>query len=431
MTRRRFDIVASSQHPARCARPRRAPAGLAAALALSIVAFAAPAAAEEDWAAVVGGGADAALAKRLEADVRTLPGTDTKFLVGGFVQLDGLATRNKQTGAEQATFLVTSTPFGPADSDRRLSVRQSQVNWLSYTPTALGTIALRAQANLFSLDLDGSTTLSLQQLYVQLGDTFVAGKTYSTFMDPDVMPTTLDYNGPSGETWAQQWNVRAAIPLGGGWTIAGGIEDAQAEGSAGTARLDVRTRARRPDLAANLRFDFERGHVQVAALSRRVSVTAASATAGPQTVERTVDGSGISISGSLATFGDDSLVGQYTTGKGIGRYFADAVSATGLSLGADGRPELVRSSGALLYYQRRWSADWMSVAGVSTQWASNGGARAPDELHRVVYASANLIHRLLPTLLVGAETLWGRATRVDGVTATNARLQLSLRYLVQ
>ena len=48
----------------------------------------------------------------------------------------------------------------------------------------------------------------------------------------------------------------------------------------------------------------------------------------------------------------------------------------------------------------------------------------------MVYASANLIHRLLPTLLVGAETLWGRATRVDGVTATNARLQLSLRYLV-
>ena len=72
-----------------------------------------------------------------------------------------------------------------------------------------------------------------------------------------------------------------------------------------------------------------------------------------------------------------------------------------------------------------------SVAGVSTQWASDAGTRAPDGLHRVAYASANLIHRLLPTLLVGAEMLWGRATRVDGVTATNARLQLSVRYLVR
>ena len=58
------------------------------------------------------------------------------------------------------------------------------------------------------------------------------------------------------------------------------------------------------------------------------------------------------------------------------------------------------------------------------------GAR-PDELRRVVYASANLIHRLLPTLLVGGEVLWGRATRIDGATATNTRLQLSVRYLVQ
>ena len=84
------------------------------------------------------------------------------------------------------------------------------------------------------------------------------------------MPTTLDYNGPSGEAWAQQWNARERFRSGDGWTFAGGLEEAQAEGSAGTARLDVRTRARRPDLAANLRFDSERGHVQLAALSRRV-----------------------------------------------------------------------------------------------------------------------------------------------------------------
>jgi hypothetical protein len=62
----------------------------------------------------------------------------------------------------------------------------------------------------------------------------------------------------------------------------------------------------------------------------------------------------------------------------------------GMSLGATGRPELVRNSGATLYYQRRWSEDWMSVAGVSTQWAGN-----------------------------------------SGTCATNARLQLSDRYLVR
>jgi hypothetical protein len=428
MTRRQLNIVASSRQSGDGANRDR-PAGIGAALAIAIAAFSAPLAkAADDWAAVVGGGADAQLAKRLENNVRTLPGTDTRYLIGGFIELDGLATRKQQTGDEQDTFLVSATPFGSADSDRRLSVRQSQVNWLSYTPTGLGTITARAEANLFSLDLDGTTRLSLQQLYVRIADALVVGKTYSTFVDADVLPTTLDYNGPSGETSVQQWQARVAIPLGAGWTIAGGLEDSQAEDHAGGRFAGLRTQAHRPDLAARLRFEFERGHVQVAALSRSIDVIA---TASSDTTERKIGASGVSISGSLATFGDDSLVAQYATGKGIGRYFNDSVSPTGVALGADDRLALVRSSGGTLYYQHHWTPDWMTVAGASTLWASDSGPREPDALRRVTYVSANIIHRLLPALLIGAETLWGRATRVDGVTATNARLQLSVRYLVR
>jgi hypothetical protein len=399
------------------------------ALAASAVAFASPCAfAAEDWAAVIGGGADEQMVKRLESNVRAVPGTDTRFLIGGFAQLDGLFTRDKQTGEEQATFLPTATPFGPAHSDQRASIRQSQLNWLSYTPSPLGTVTVRAMANLFSLDYDGKTKLSLWQLYVGIADALVVGKAYSTFVDPDVLPTTLDFNGPAGATAVQQWLVRASFPLGAGWTLAGGIEDPQAKHHLGGPSFDTRTRARRPDLAAHLRHDFARGHVQIAALSRRVELTATTAAG---TFEREFDGSGIAISGSLATFGDDSVVAAYITGKGIGRYFNDAVSVAGASLGADGRLELARGSGATLYYQRFWTPDWMTVAGASTQWASDAGARSPDALNRIVYASTNLIHRFTPTILAGVEGLWGRATRVDGVSATNARLQVSLRYLVQ
>ena len=170
--------------------------------------------------------------------MRTIPGTDTRFLVGGFVELDGLATRNKQTGPEQDTFLVSATPFGPADSNRRLSIRQSQVNWLSETPTELGTITTAAQVNLFSLDFDGKTKLSLWRLYAQLADVFVAGKTYSTFVDPDVLPTTLDFNGPSGSMAVQQWLARGIVPLGAGWTLAGSIEQSQADHRAGRRGIE-------------------------------------------------------------------------------------------------------------------------------------------------------------------------------------------------
>ena len=72
----------------------------------------------------------------------------------------------------------------------------------------------------------------------------------------------------------------------------------------------------------------------------------------------------------------------------------------------------------------------MTVAGASTLWISTGGLRQPDELKRVIYASVNLVHRLTPTLIVGGEVLCGEATQVGGASATNLRLQLSLRYLI-
>jgi Porin subfamily len=402
---------------------RRALAALAAAaLALAVHA------AEDggDFAAAKGSQLEAQLQARLKGAVRTIPGTDTQYLIGGYLQLDGLATRKKQDGDEQDTFIVSTVPFGPADADYRLSIRQSQINWLSRTPTSVGHVWTRLEANLFPLD--GTTYPTLNQLFVRLDETLIVGKTYSTFMDDGALPTTLDYNGPSGVTFVRQWLARVSIPFGSGWAIQASVEEPQADLTGGGALFAVYTDARRPDLAARVRYEGDFGHVQLAGLSRSIDVTAVSPAA---TRDQHVNGTGVSLSGSLSAVGDDTLLWQAVTGKGVGRYFNDPLSATGVALGTDGRFELLRSSGVTLYYQHKWTPDWMTVAGASTLWtASDGVLRRPDELRRVVYASANLLHRLTPTLIVGGELLWGEATRVDGTSATNARVQLSVRYLI-
>jgi len=399
----------------------------AAAVAASLVALVAPAA-EDDrhFAASRGSRAEAQLHARLKAAVRTIPGTDTQYLIGGYLQLDGIATRKKQDGDEQDTFFVSATPFGPADADYRLSVRQSQINWLSRTPTPVGHVWSRLEANLFPLD--GKTAPTLNQLFVRLDDWIIVGKTYSTFMDDGVLPTTLDYNGPSGVTFVRQWLARASIPLGSGWAFQASVEEPQADLSGGGALLAVHTDARRPDLAARVRWEGDLGHMQLAGLSRSLDVVAESPFG---TRERHVNGTGVSFSGSLNTFGEDTLLWQAVTGKGVGRYFNDPVSSTGVALGTDRRFELLRSSGVTLYYQHKWAPDWMTVAGASTLWTSDDGElRRPEELRRVVYASANLLHRLTPMLIVGGEVLWGEGTQVGGASATNLRVQLSVRYLI-
>jgi Porin subfamily len=398
-----------------------------AATAASLFAAGAIAAEDEaDFAASKGSALEAQLHERLKARIRTIPGTDTEFLVGGYLQLDGIATRKKQDGDEQNTFIVSATPFGAADADYRLSVRQSSFQWLSRTPTSIGYVWTRLEANLFPFD--GKTAPELNQLFVRFGDWLIVGKTYSTFMDDGALPTTLDYNGPSGITFMRQWLARASIPFGSGWALEASVEEPQADLAGGGELLSVHTEARRPDLAARVRYEGDFGHVQVAGLSRSIDVIGESPFG---TRERHVSGTGVSASGSFNVFGGDTLLWQAVTGKGVGRYFNDPLSSTGVALGTDRRFDLLRSSGATLYYQHKWAPDWMTVAGASTLWISDDGQlRGPDELRRVVYASANLVHRLTPTLIVGGEVLWGEATRVDGTSATNTRVQLSVRYLI-
>ena len=160
-----------------------------AAAAGFLLALAASAAEDDgDFAASRGSQLEAQLQERLKAAVRTIPGTDTQYLVGGYLQLDGLATRKKQDGDEQNTFIVSTTPFGPARRDYRLSIRQSNFQWLSRTPTSIGDVWTRLEANLFPLD--GKTAPELNQLFVRFGDWLTIGKTYSTFMDDGALPTS-------------------------------------------------------------------------------------------------------------------------------------------------------------------------------------------------------------------------------------------------
>jgi len=398
-----------------------------AATAASFFAAGAIAAADDgDFAASKGSALEAQLKERLQARIRTIPGTDTEFLVGGYLQLDGIASRKKQDGDEQNTFIVSTTPFGAADADYRLSIRQSSFQWLSRTPASIGDVWTRLEANLFPLD--GKTAPELNQLFVRFGDWLTVGKTYSTFMDDGALPTTLDYNGPSGVTFVRQWLARASIPFGSGWSVQAAVEESQADLSGGGEVLSVQSSARRPDLAARVRWEGDAGHVQLAGLSRSVDVTADSPFG---SLTRHANGTGGSFSGSLDLSGRDTVMWQAVTGKGVGRYFNDPLSSTGVALGTNRRFDLLRSSGVTLYYQHNWTPDWMTVAGASTLWISESGQlRLPDELQRVVYASANLVHRLTPTLMVGGEVLWGQATQVGGASATNARVQLSVRYLI-
>jgi len=390
----------------RGARRLKIAAGLAAALCA-----AGPAQGESDKLER-GAQADASLEERLLAKARTIPGTEVRYLFAGFVQLDAHWTRRELSGEEKDAFLSSAIPFEAAERDTRLSGRASQLNAILRSPTRLGELTAHAQADLFKYE-EGAQ-LNFTQAYARLGEWLTVGKSYSTFMDDEAWPATLDYNGPSGAVFARQIVLRGSVPLGENLRVDAALEDPQAESGS----------ADRPDFAARLRFAGERLHAQLGVLSRSVTYTSSAG------ASRSVDGWGVSASAALGIGEEDRLLAQWTRGEGIGRYFNDGLSSIGAVFDAGGTLEPLRLTGVYLYYERKWAARWSTTAGLSELRTQSEGLRPADDLKRVQYASVNLVHRLATDLFVGAELLWGNAERQDGAQASDSRLQLTARYLI-
>jgi hypothetical protein len=390
--------------------------------AAALAAFASLARAEGDTLER-GAVADASLEERLKAKARTIEGTQTRYIFAGYAQLDALATRRALTGDEHDTFLSSAIPFDSASRDTRLSIRASQFNAILQTPTEFGGLTAHFQADLFAYD-EGARP-NVTQAVLRFGEWLTAGKTYSTFMDDAAWPSTLDYNGPGGAVFSRQFVLRASAPLAGALRLDGALEDPQADASAGANGFAVAASAERPDVVARLRFEGERVHAQLAALSRSVTYSATLASAG--SARRTVSGTGVSAAAAIGIGEGDRLLAQWNRGEGIGRYYNDGLSGFGAVVDGGGGLDALRMTGAYLYYERKWAERWTSTGGVSSLRSDNSGI-IPTDLKRARYASLNLVHRMSTDLFVGAEALWGDAERVSGARANDARVQLTARY---
>ena len=371
-------------------------------LAAGVFALAASAAHAESDALQRGAEADASLEEMVQAKVRTIPGTGIKYFIGGFVQLDAAWTRKQLTGDEKDAFLPSAIPFGTADSGTRLGIRASQINGI----VQWGEVTALAQADLFAYE--EGVKPNVTQLVARYREWVAVGKTYSTFMDDESWPTTLDYNGPSGAVFSRRLVLRGRLPLGAALKLEAALEDPQAD------------EFERPDLVVRLRYGGENVQAQLAGISR-------SATYQLGGMQRRISGSGISASLALP-IGEDRVLAQWSHGEGIAGYFNDGLSGVGAVYNAAGQLEPLEITGWYLYYERKWAARWTSTAGLSELRADSEGLRPATDLRSVRYASANLVHRVTREFFLGGEVLWGRAERINRTSADDVRVQLTARY---
>jgi len=358
-----------------------------------------------------------------------IPRTKTSMQIGGFVQLDAIFDSDRINNKD--AFVVNSIPTGGPKTgagDTNFSIRQTRLFWKTQTPTQnWGDLVTYVEVDFFGTD---GAEPRIRHAYGQVGNEFqlLTGQTWSAFQDATVFPAVLDFQGPAGIITSRRPQVRIRDEFSKQWIGVVAVEDPSSEletpaGFAGQESTPY------PDVAANIRWQPDWGHVQLSGVVRYLQFD-------PDVGSRESEwGYGVNLTGSVKTIKlddkhVDSVLYQLAAGNGIARYINDTgglgldavLAAPGANL--DGLPAYA----GMIAYQHWWATKWASTIGYSIVSIDNDAAEPGSDYHSGQYGVFNVRYYPAERVMLGAEILYGVREDNDGSHGDDVRLQFSAQY---
>lgn len=341
-----------------------------------------------------------------------LPGSETSIRVYGFAEAN-LIKDFKGTAPGDNFTNVMEQPLGDAFQAKKsvITGETSRFGFETSTPTSLGAFATKVEADFYAYGSDNRNRLRLRHAYGEYAG-WLIGQTWSTFMDLDNLPETVDFNGPPGGTFRRPTQIRYTYnnPQLAKFQFA--LEN-PSDG------------ATRPTLVLRADKGFDWGGLNVRAMSHQQRD-------GSSGLSR--NGTGFGVGGSYKLTGSATLMAQYTQldGDGDGAYLIGAnypaVDETGV-LRLDKAKGIVvgvsnafndKLRGTVVYGRTRSNFDRTDVYAIATGISS--GNKSVSQLH------ANLYYVPIKNVELGAELVWGKRKTYDGQSGDLSRLNLQARY---
>ncbi len=347
-----------------------------------------------------------------------IPNTDTMIRIGGYAKLDAIA--DARAAGDEDQFITSSIPVDSPHRDTRnfnLHAKQTRFSFEARRPTTRGNLRFYLENDFFGSS-DGYQ-FRLRHAYGQLGNTY-AGYGYSSFMDADSLPDTLDFAGPGGAGYLLVAGIHHSFAMGRGNTLTVAAEDPDSQ-LAGTTDTTL-PESRLPDVTVTARMERDWGHLQLGAVARSVGYD------GIGRDERRLGG-GVQLSGSASLGDQDLLLFGALGGKGLSRYTAD-LTGSGLDavIALDGRLRMLSVQGGFVGYTHYWSPMWRSNLIYGQLRLAREDALADDAFRQSRYGVFNLLWSPAPSWTMGMELLYGQLEQQDGRRADTVRLQGSVQY---
>ena len=338
---------------------------------------------------------------------------------GGYVRLYGIYDFN---GLQSVTdFITHEIPVGKGNTrqDRfALDIRQSRVYTEILGMTKYGQLRIYMEA-----DFLGETgLLRLRHAFGQFKG-FLAGKTWTTFMDLSALPNTVDFEGPNSEICLRTVMIRFTQDFGNYFICSVAIEQPNISITNDDTE-DIPQYV--PDFIARFKAHGKVGHLQLAGVLRDIAYE------DTLTAEkRNSRGWGVAFSGSLNFTKKNKFMFQTVYGKGISKYIQD-IAGTGRDLvpkpGCPGELQALPVFGMYAALQHNWTQKLNSTIVYGYTEAYDLGNKPPDNYQTGMYVAGNLFLDLMPTVRFGIEYLWGERVNKNGDSGTANRINFLAKY---
>ncbi len=242
---------------------------------------------------------------------------------------------------------------------------------------------------------------------------WLAGQTWSNFMDTAALPESADFIGPSdGVLFARQAQLRYTS---GGLSVALENPETTLVGAAASDRGAL------PDLTLRYGWKGAWGNFGVAALLRQLSVDRTGA-------DDSTFAGGLTLGGKWIMGGNDDLRYQFTTGEGVSRYIGLGVTGDAM-LDADGNLETVGAMAGFVAWRHAFSPTLRSnVIYARSDYDNDVALTGLGATRSVQSVRANIFYSPLPKIDVGAELMFGKREVESGAEGDITRLQFTTKY---
>ena len=342
-----------------------------------------------------------------------LPGSETSVRLYGYAEAHAIHDAGRAGPSDNFTDLT----FQPVGSEvtgnaalglkgkTKLTAQTSRFGIETSTPTSAGTFNTKIEADFYGYSGGNRNRLRLRHAYGEYAG-FLIGQNWSTFMDLDNLPETVDFNGPIGAPFSRRMMIRYSYgDAKAGYKLTAAIEDPEDQFGGGS------THERMPQIVLRADQSFDWGAVNVRALAHeKRSLTASKR------------GYGFGVGGNFKITDKDLLMGQYTAVEGD---IDQLYGSNGYAIDANGAITFDKNQGLVVGYAKTFSDQ---LRGTLALGLNQGKTAQAVDNRRLQQWFFNLIYAPIKNVELGGELILGERQTFSGEKGVMQRIDLMGRY---